>query len=91
MIWQSGQTEVDGWHLKDAAVQLYEHEYRLPLIAPTLAAHLAATAEHLFPVLPVIGLATRRSALALLGMPLVIAISVYPDAGRHTAPGQRAC
>ncbi|WP_374115100.1 DoxX family protein [Ancylobacter mangrovi] len=80
VFWRSGQTKVDGWHQKDTRVDLYENEYRLPLIDPTLAAHLAAIAEHLFPVLPVIGLASRLSALALLGITLVIEISVYPDA-----------
>jgi putative oxidoreductase len=37
-------------------------------------------AEHLFPVLLVLGLATRLSALALLGMTAVIQNFVYPDA-----------
>ena len=40
----------------------------------------AVTAEHLFPVLLVLGLFTRLSALGLLGMTLVIEIFVYPDA-----------
>ena len=41
---------------------------------------MAAFAEHVFPVLLLIGLATRFSALALLVMTLVIQIFVYPDA-----------
>lgn len=41
---------------------------------------MAATAEHLFPALILIGLATRFSALALLGMTIVIQFLVYPDA-----------
>ena len=45
-----------------------------------LAAYLAAGAEHLFPVLLVLGLFTRLSAAALLGMTLVIQMFVYPDA-----------
>ena len=79
-FWRSGQTKVEGWHVTDTAVLLFQEEYRLPLINPWLAAHLAAFAEHLFPVLLVIGLASRLSALALLGMTLVIEIFVYPDA-----------
>ena len=35
---------------------LFKEEYKLPLIDPTLAAYLAAVAEHVFPVLLVIGL-----------------------------------
>ncbi|MCT7664298.1 DoxX family protein [Shinella kummerowiae] len=80
VFWQSGQTKVEGWMLSDNALYLFENEYKLPLIDPWLAAHLAAFAEHFFPILLVIGLASRLSALALLGMTLVIEIFVYPDA-----------
>jgi putative oxidoreductase len=80
VFWQSGQTKVDGWHVTDSAVYLFQNEYKLPLIDPWLAAHLAAFAEHFFPLLLWIGLASRLSALALLGMTLVIEIFVYPDA-----------
>lgn len=80
VFWQSGQTKVNGWMLSDNALYLFENEYRLPLVDPWLAAHLAALAEHVFPILLVIGLASRLSALALLGMTLVIQIFVYPGA-----------
>jgi len=80
VFWQSGQTKVEGWHVTASAVELFRNEYKLPLIDPSLAAHLAALAEHLFPILLVIGLATRFAALALLGMTLVIEVFVYPDA-----------
>ncbi|MDF2995320.1 MAG: DoxX family protein [Xanthobacteraceae bacterium] len=80
VFWQSGQTKVEGWHVSENAIYLFQNEYRLPLIDPVIAANLAAFAEHLFPVLLVLGLATRFAALALLGMTLVIEIFVYPDA-----------
>ncbi|MFK8252984.1 DoxX family protein [Ancylobacter terrae] len=80
VFWQSGETKVEGWQVTDSAVALFREEYRLPLLDPWLAAHLAALAEHLFPVLLVLGLATRLSAAALLGMTLVIQTFVYPDA-----------
>ncbi len=80
VFWQSGQTKVDGWHVTDNAIYLFETDYRLPFVDPWLAAHLSALAEHLFPVLLVIGLASRLSALALLAMTLVIEVFVYPDA-----------
>ena len=41
---------------------------------------MAAYAEHLFPVLLVLGLFSRFSAFALLGMTTVIEVFVYPDA-----------
>jgi putative oxidoreductase len=80
VFWQSGQTKLEGWHVSDNAIYLFREEYRLPLIDPVIAAHLAAFAEHFFPILLVVGLATRFAALALLGMTLVIEIFVYPDA-----------
>jgi len=80
VFWYSGQTKVDGFMLNDTAVALFQDEYKLPLISPWIAAHLAAFAEHFFPVLLVLGFASRLSALALLGMTAVIEIFVYPDA-----------
>jgi putative oxidoreductase len=77
----SGRTKVEGFlTLTDSAYYLFSTEYKLPLIPPEIAAHLAAYAEHLFPLLLVLGLFTRLSALALLGMTLVIQVFVYPDA-----------
>ncbi len=80
LFWQSGRTKMEGWRLSDNALFLFEDEYRLPLIDPVVAAHLAALAEHLFPLLLVAGFATRLSALALLTMTAVIQLFVYPAA-----------
>ncbi len=80
IFWQSGQTKLDGWRVSDTAIVLFRQEYRLPLLDPVLAAHLATLGEHLFPLLLVLGLASRFAALALLGMTAVIQIFVYPDA-----------
>ena len=93
-FWSSGQTKVQGlridivggqfefgWpRLADSLLDLFRDEYRLPLIPPEVAAPMAAFAEHLFPLLLLIGLATRFSALALLAMTAVIQLFVYPDA-----------
>jgi putative oxidoreductase len=80
VFWRSGQTKLDGWRMSDSAIELFREEYKLPLIDPVIAAWLATFAEHFFPALLVIGLATRFSALGLLIMTLVIEIFVYPDA-----------
>lgn len=93
-FWSSGQTKVQGFafnvvtgnfelgwpRLSDSVVDLFRDEYKLPILSPELAAPMAAFAEHLFPLLLLVGLATRFSALALLGMTAVIQIFVYPDA-----------
>jgi putative oxidoreductase len=77
----SGRTKVEGFlTVTDSAYALFRDEYKLPLISPEIAAPAAAFAEHLFPLLLVLGLFTRLSALALLCMTLVIQIFVYPDA-----------
>jgi len=81
IFYLSGRTKVEGLlSVTEGAYTLFRDEYRLPLVAPEIAAHLAAYAEHLFPILLVLGLFTRLSALALLGMTAVIQIYVYPDA-----------
>ncbi|WP_242140672.1 DoxX family protein [Sphingomonas sp. TREG-RG-20F-R18-01] len=77
----SGRTKVEGiFTMKPETVALFQTEYALPLIPPLPAAWLSATAEHVFPILLVLGLFTRLSATALLCMTLVIEIFVYPDA-----------
>ncbi|MEZ5753619.1 MAG: DoxX family protein [Paracoccaceae bacterium] len=77
----SGRTKVEGlFSIKESTWFLFEHEYALPVIPPNLAAVMATAVEHLLPVLMILGLATRLSALGLLGMTAVIQIFVYPDA-----------
>ena len=77
----SARTKVDGvLQVTDSTVFLFSEEYRLPLLPPELAAHLATYAEHFLSVLLVLGLFTRLSALGLLGMTLVIQVFVYPEA-----------
>ena len=81
VFFQSGRTKVEGlFTIPQTTIDLFELEYGLPLLPPKLAAYLAAGAEHLFPVLLVLGLLTRLSAAALFGMTLVIQLFVYPDA-----------
>lgn len=77
----SGRTKVSGvLDITPGTFELFRSEYVLPFLPPHIAAHLATYAEHLFPLLLVLGLFTRLSALALLLMTLVIQLFVYPDA-----------
>ena len=82
IFYYSGRTKVEDGSLQvtAGAIELFRTEYKLPLLSPELAAQLAAYAEHLFPLLLVLGLFTRMSALALLGMTAVIQFLVYPEA-----------
>ncbi|WP_165323392.1 DoxX family protein [Rhizorhabdus phycosphaerae] len=77
----SGRSKVEGWlTITDGTYELFRTEYRLPLVPPDIAAVAATLAEHGFSILLVLGLLTRLSAAALLGMTLVIQLFVYPDA-----------
>ena len=52
IFWLSGRTKVDGTlRVTEGAIALFRDEFKLPLIAPELAAHLAAYAEHVLPLL----------------------------------------
>jgi putative oxidoreductase len=77
----SGRTKVTGlFTLTDGTFELFRTDYKLPLIPPDIAAYAGTISEHLFSILLVLGLFTRLSAVALLGMTLVIEVFVYPDA-----------
>jgi putative oxidoreductase len=81
VFFMSGRTKVDGiLHITDSTYELFRTDYALPFMDPVVAAHVATYSEHLFPILLTLGLFTRPSALALLGMTSVIEIFVYPDA-----------
>jgi putative oxidoreductase len=81
VFFMSGRTKVTGLlTITQSTYYLFETDYRLPLVPPHLAAQLSATSETVFPILLVLGLFTRASALALLGMTTVIEVFVYPDA-----------
>lgn len=80
VFWNSGRTKVDGFALQDKTFSLFEDVYQVPLIPSDIAAYMATFAEHAFPVLLWVGLASRLSAFALLGMTAVIQIFVFPGA-----------
>ena len=85
-FWRSGVNKWDGFlQLNDVAVLLFTTEFKLHLPggpyafpAPEATAFLVGSAEILFPVLLVLGLATRLAASALLVMTLVVELTV-PD------------
>jgi putative oxidoreductase len=85
-FWRSGIQKWDGFlQLNDVAVLLFSSEFRLhlpggpyPFPAPGLFAFAAGCAEILFPILLVLGLATRFAGLGLLLMTIVVQLTV-PD------------
>jgi putative oxidoreductase len=80
VFWQSGRTKVEGLAIKDSTWFLFQDLYALPVIPPAWAAVAATVAEHVLPVLLVLGLLSRISALGLLAMTAVIQIFVFPEA-----------
>jgi putative oxidoreductase len=85
-FWRSGILKWDGFlKLSDTAVTLFTDEFMLHLPggpyhypAPTLMAFLSGCAEITFPVLLVLGFATRFAALGLLFMTFIVELTV-PD------------
>jgi putative oxidoreductase len=83
-FWRSGINKWDGFlQLNDTAVLLFSTEFKLHLPggpysfpAPEATAFLVSSGEILFPILLVLGLATRLAACALLVMTLVIELTV---------------
>ena len=94
VFWLSAQTKVEGFainlmsmtfhldwpRITDSTYFLFEYEYALPLLPPTIAAVLATFAEHILAIFILLGLLTRYAAFGLAIMTLVIQIFVYPDA-----------
>lgn len=83
VFWRSGRSKVaEGslFEISGSTWYLFENDYAGVPLPAEIAAPLATVGEHLFPMLLLIGLATRMSASALLVITLVIQIFVYPEA-----------
>jgi len=75
VFWNSGLTKIQSW---DTTLMLFEYEYAVPLLPSNVAAVLATGVELAAPVLLVLGLGTRVSALALFVLNAV-AVIAYSD------------
>lgn len=82
VFWRSGRTKVvEGTALEIDETQYYLfEEFNLPGLTPDIAVPLTTYAEHFFPILIALGIATRFGAAALLVMTAVIQIFVFPEA-----------
>lgn len=85
IFWRSGRTKVEeGSWLTVSENTIYQFGddpfNKVPLLPSEFAAYLTTYAEHALPILLLLGLFTRLSALALLGMTVVIQIFVFPEA-----------
>jgi putative oxidoreductase len=77
VFFRSGTQKLSDWN---STLLLFQNEYHVPLLSPNIAAYIAASLELGASTLVLIGLCTRVSVTALLGMTAVIEIFVYPMA-----------
>lgn len=83
IFWRSGRSKIEEgtlFSISEQAYYLFEYEYTGLPIPPAIATVMATLAEHLLPVLLVLGLFSRFAAFGLLAMTLVIQVFVYPEA-----------
>jgi len=74
---RAGLTKLTSW---ESTVALFADEYKVPVLAPHLAAAMAASFEVGCSALLLVGLGTRLAALPLIGMIMTIQLFVYPQA-----------
>jgi len=80
VFWRSAQTKINGFfEVNDTTFYLFAEKYKVPVLPPDVAAYIATYQELIGAVLLVIGLATRLTALAFIGMVAVIQIFVFPE------------
>jgi putative oxidoreductase len=77
VFFRAGSQKLADWN---TTLLLFANEYQVPVLPPHIAAYMAAGMELGGSVLVLIGLATRLSVLALLGMVMVIQTFIYPQA-----------
>jgi putative oxidoreductase len=77
VFFRSGVQKLADWN---STLLLFENEYHVPVLPPAFAAHMAAAMELGCSTLVLLGLFTRLSTLALLGMVAVIQVFIYPTA-----------
>jgi putative oxidoreductase len=85
---KSGLLKIESW---DQTLSLFQDEYRVPLLPPTLAAYVGTFGELFFPILVILGLAGRLSAIGLFAVNALAVISyahVLYQEGFEAAIGQ---
>ena len=73
VFFMSGLTKLRDW---ETTVALFTDEYKVPLLSPATAAVMGTTGELVLPVLLVLGLGSRFSALGLFVVNAVAVISL---------------
>jgi putative oxidoreductase len=80
VFFRSGLLKIDNW---DGTLYLFANEYRVPLLAPELAAWLGTFSELFFPPLLALGLAGRFAALSLSFVNVLAVVSFWHVLGTN--------
>ena len=75
IFFSSGWTKIQSW---ETTKMLFAYEYNVPFLNPEFAAWLGTAAELTLPVLLLVGILSRPTALALFAFNAMAALS-YPD------------
>ncbi len=75
IFFMAGYVKIQSW---DSTIMLFQYEYAVPFLSPTVAAWLATAGELAIPVFLVLGLTTRLNAIALFVLNFIASIS-YPE------------
>jgi putative oxidoreductase len=75
VFFRSGLVKIADWN---ATLTLFREEYKVPVLPPEIAAHIAAAMELGLSTLVLVGLFSRLSVVGLLGMVAVIQLFVEP-------------
>ncbi len=74
VFFMSGLQKIGNW---EQTLTLFEYEYNVPLLPYELAAIMATIGELALPVVLIIGIATRLSAIALSILNIMAVVSYY--------------
>jgi putative oxidoreductase len=72
VFWRSGRIKLKHW---DSTLSLFQFEYKVPFIAPDLAAYFATGFELICPLLLVAGFMARLATIPLLVITAVIQLT----------------
>lgn len=77
VFFNSGLQKLSTWNDEYGVMYLFKEEYNVPLLDPVVAAYLATAGELILPVLLLLGVASRLTAVALFALNIVAVISYY--------------
>lgn len=73
VFFKSGLTKLNDW---ESTLLLFEYEYEVPILSPTLSAYLATAGELALPIMLALGLLSRFSAAGLFVINWIAVISL---------------